>query len=218
MKHPFYDLKALKKKLTAHAEKNFSPEDRKKIGAALAFAVRKHKGQRRAEGTSYIIHPIRVALILIENVGTWDADIVATALLHDVVEDCGVRLNELRKRFGKRVAYFVEEMTRRRRKGESDAEKEIRKKEKLAALKKAPLEVQLIKCADILDNLRCAGQVPWWAWTPLARRKFARWHREYHYALDFAKAAHPVLYKEIQKALRAFDLKRIIRGFVRWKI
>jgi len=195
--------------------KQFASEDRKKVIAAIAFAVQKHKGQRRDEGTAYVIHPIRVAVTLLDNVGTWDADIVVSALLHDVVEDCKVRVSTIEARFGKRVEHFVQQLTRKSKKGETDPEKEKRKIQKLGQLEHAAIEVQLIKCADILDNLRCASDVPFWAWTPIARRKFPRWRREFHVAVRFASRVHPVLASEIRSALRAFEVKRIVRGIVR---
>ena len=212
----FHNLKFQKKKFLGLVEKSFGKEDREKILAALKFAKFKHKGQRRdEESAAYIIHPVRVALTLLENVGTWDADVVVGALLHDVVEDCGVRLHSIEKRFGKRVAYFVKALTRIPKKGETDAEKEIRKKEKIRELAYESLEVRLIKCADILDNLRCAADVPFWSWTPIAQRKFPRWRREFYVAEELAKQVHPVLHHEIQNALRVFEVKRIARGVVR---
>lgn len=217
MEAQFHKLKFQKKKLNGLVIKTFAPDDRKKVIAALQFAEVKHQGQRRDEGTAYVIHPIRVAITLLQDVGTWDADAVVSALLHDVIEDCRVHLATIRKRFGKRVAQFVLALTRKRLRRESEAQKETDKLHKLEILSRAPLEVRLIKCADILDNLRCAADVPIWAWTALAIRKFPRWRREFHTAAEFAKGVHPVLHKEIMRALRTFEVKRIVRGVVRFK-
>src|SRR3989338_3709134 len=150
MDSQFHDLKIQKKKLKGLIEKTFGPNDVKKILAALEFAIEKHKGQRRDEGKAYVIHPIRVAVTLLHDVGTWDADIVVAALLHDVVEDCGIRVRTIAARFGKRAAKFVSALTRRSIKGETDHEKEKHKIYKLDQLKHAVVEIQLIKCADIL--------------------------------------------------------------------
>lgn len=215
MNSQFHNLKFQKKKLLGLVGKGFAQNDRKKILAALTFADEKHKGQRRDEGTAYLIHPVRVASILAQDVGTWDADVVVGALLHDVVEDCGVRLTTIRKRFGKRVAQFVQALTRKRKKGETEAQKEKDKTHKLEVLSHQSLEVRLIKCADILDNLRCSADVPFWAWTPIAHKKFPRWRREFHVAVAFAKSVHPVLFTQMQQALRVFEVKRIVRGVVR---
>ena len=216
MNAQFHNLKFQKKKFLGLAEKNFAIEDGKKITSALRFAEVKHKGQRRdEESAAYVIHPIRVATTLLEDVGIWDGDVVVGALLHDLVEDCGVRLGMIEKRFGKRVSEFVKALTRMAIKGESDSEKEAHKKQKLTELGYASLEIRLIKCADILDNLRCAADVPFWSWTPIARRKFPRWRREFHVAEEFAKHTHPFFYKEIHTELRTFEVKRIMRGVVR---
>lgn len=215
MQASFHNLKFQKKKLVGLVIKQFAFEDKKKVIGALAFAVQKHKGQRRDEGKAYVIHPIRVAVTLLDDVGTWDADIIVSALLHDVVEDCKVRITSIEARFGKRVAHFVQQLTRKSKKGETDPEKEKRKIQKLDQLEHAVIEVQLVKCADILDNLRCAADVPFWAWTTIARKKFPRWRREFHVAARFASRVHPVLASEIRSALRAFEVKRIVRGIVR---
>lgn len=212
----FHNLKLQKKRFFALVEKNFGPQDRKKILAAFAFADAKHKKQRRDEGTAYIIHPVRLAVTLLQDVGTWDADIVCSALLHDVVEDCGVRLLTIVKRFGKRVGQFVDLMTRPRSRQETEPQKEAHKMAHLKRIQRGPREAQLIKCADILDNLRCAADIPFWMWTPLARKKFPRWHREFHAAKAFCAKVHPVLYREVDKALKVFDVKRVVRGVVRF--
>lgn len=212
----FHDLKFQRKRFIFLVSRNFGPLDQKKVLDALEFASRAHKGQRRDEGTAYIIHPIRVGIILLESVGTWDSDVVAAALLHDVVEDCGVRLRTIQVHFGRRVGHFVNALTRRKNGRETESEKEMHKRQKLAALAREPLEIRLIKCADILDNLRCAADVPWWSWTAIARRKFPRWRREFHLASEFAKGIHPLLYREMKNALRIFELKRIVRGVMRF--
>lgn len=214
MRTPFYNLGIQQKEFLQCARKNFNPEDRKKIIAALQFARRAHKGQRRQEGSAYIIHPIRVASIVLAEAATWDADMIVAALLHDVIEDTKVSRVQIERRFGRRAANFVQALTRKRVLRESDAEKERRKIKKISQLSRQPIEVRLIKCADILDNLRSAAEVPWWSWTPLARKKFARWHREFHEAEKFAKGVHPILHREIVRALRRFDFKRIARGLV----
>lgn len=216
MNAQFHNLKFQKKKFLGLVDKGFSKEDREKILAAFQFAQLKHKGQRRDEGAAYVIHPIRVAIILLDNAGTSDADVAVSALLHDVIEDCGVRIVSIEKRFGKRVAQFVKALTRIPIKGESDIEKEKHKKQKFMELEHKPLEIRLIKCADILDNLRCAADVAFWSWTPIARKKFPRWRREFHAAAGFSKHVHPILHREIQKALTVFEVKRIVREVVRF--
>jgi len=61
---------------------------------ALQFARTKHKNQTRKDGTPYIVHPLRMACYAVA-IGIRDDNIIATILLHDVVEDCGVDLDAL---------------------------------------------------------------------------------------------------------------------------
>ena len=72
---------------------------------AYAFAEAAHRGQRRKDDRAFIAHPVRVARLLAAR--GYDDEVVAAALLHDVVEDTPVTLNEVRERFGERVAELV---------------------------------------------------------------------------------------------------------------
>ena len=63
------------------------------IDRALAFAIDAHDGAQRRSGEPYVVHPIEVGIILSRM--RLDPEIIAAALLHDVVEDCGVSLTEL---------------------------------------------------------------------------------------------------------------------------
>jgi (p)ppGpp synthase/HD superfamily hydrolase len=76
------------------------------VRRAYAFAECAHRGQRRKDGQAYISHPVRVARLL----GTlgYDEDVLAAALLHDVVEDTAVTVDEIRAAFGPRVALLVD--------------------------------------------------------------------------------------------------------------
>lgn len=118
---------------------------------AIHFATEKHQGQiRKGTGMPYIIHPISVMVILNKIKKSNNPELIAIAcLLHDVVEDCGVTLEEIAAEFGHAVASLVEELT-------SD-EKEIAavgKKEYLAhkMLKMSSYALR-IKLADRLDNV-----------------------------------------------------------------
>jgi (p)ppGpp synthase/HD superfamily hydrolase len=75
------------------------------VRRAYAFAELAHRGQRRKDGQAYISHPVRVARIL-ATLGYPD-EVLAAALLHDVVEDTGATLAEIRQAFGARVAELV---------------------------------------------------------------------------------------------------------------
>src|SRR5271157_3519540 len=96
---------------------NISP-----IEIALDFATSKHWGQKDKSGQPYIFHPISVAMILRKEfttypdklpVGITVDDLVVAGLLHDVVEDCGVTLDQIEEKFGPVVRQIVDGVTRR---------------------------------------------------------------------------------------------------------
>jgi (p)ppGpp synthase/HD superfamily hydrolase len=84
-----------------------------KLEEALLFAAKKHQGQsRKGSKLPYIMHPIGLASILVEIKQTKNMNLLlAVCFLHDVVEDCGVPLSKIAKRFGYQVAALVEELT-----------------------------------------------------------------------------------------------------------
>ncbi len=76
---------------------------------AFAMALKAHDGQHRMSGEDYIHHPLGVARILAEL--QIDADSIAASLLHDVVEDTTITLEQLEKEFGKEIAVLVDGVT-----------------------------------------------------------------------------------------------------------
>jgi GTP pyrophosphokinase len=81
------------------------------VAEADRFAEECHAGAvRRYTGAPYIEHPRRVAAMVAEHFAE-DEDLVAAALLHDVVEDCGITVAEIERRFGMAVASVVEALT-----------------------------------------------------------------------------------------------------------
>ncbi|PIU24510.1 (p)ppGpp synthetase [Candidatus Berkelbacteria bacterium CG08_land_8_20_14_0_20_39_8] len=80
------------------------------IESVFDFAKEKHFGQKRFSGEDYFIHPLNIAKELIKHQP--DKEIVAAALLHDVVEDCEVSVSEIEKKFGHEVAKLVDGVTK----------------------------------------------------------------------------------------------------------
>ena len=77
------------------------------VSEAIAFAVKAHDGMRRKKsGSPYILHPMEAAVIV--GSMTDDQALIAAAVLHDVVEDAGIAMEEIEERFGKRVRELVE--------------------------------------------------------------------------------------------------------------
>lgn len=133
--------------------------DLDKIMRAYALANDAHAGQVRSSGDPYISHPIAVASILLDF--CMDTDTIAAALLHDVVEDTDVTLEEIRKKFGDDVALMVDGVTKigqvpLNTKEEQQAEN-IRKI--LMAMSK-DIRVIIIKLADRLHNMRTLDARP----------------------------------------------------------
>jgi GTP pyrophosphokinase/guanosine-3',5'-bis(diphosphate) 3'-pyrophosphohydrolase len=140
----------------------------KRVRDAYKFADEAHLGQKRATGEPYITHPIAVAGICAE----WrlDAQALMAALMHDVVEDCGVSKTELIEKFDATTADLVDGLTKLDKlqfstKEESQAES-FRKM--LLAMAR-DLRVILIKLADRLHNMRTMG-----AMAPQKARRIAR--------------------------------------------
>lgn len=133
--------------------------DLNKIEQAYEVAEKAHEGQLRTSGDPYITHPLAVASILLDY--CMDTDTICAALLHDVVEDTPVSLDELRKKFGDDVALLVDGVTKiglvpLNSKEEQHAEN-IRKI--LMAMSK-DIRVIIIKLADRLHNMRTLGARP----------------------------------------------------------
>ena len=99
------------KELLQISYQRLSGEDKKLIRSAFDTAVHAHRNQRRKTGEPYIHHPINVAKIVAHEIGL-DATSIASALLHDVLEDSDFKPEELEKLFGKGVAKIVEGLTK----------------------------------------------------------------------------------------------------------
>ena len=124
------------------------------IEQAYRVASEKHKDQKRKSGEPYIIHPLNTAIIITE-IGM-DRDTVVGALLHDVVEDTDMTLDEIREQFGDDVALLVDGVTKLTQLS-LDADKIEQQAESLRKMFIAmakDIRVVLIKLADRLHNLR----------------------------------------------------------------
>ena len=125
------------------------------VSEAIAFAVKAHDGMRRKKSDApYILHPLEAAVI----VGTMtdDQNLIAAAVLHDVVEDAEIKLEEIEEKFGKRVWELVASETEDKRADLPPADTwRIRKEESLAVLEKTEdLGVLMVWLGDKLANMR----------------------------------------------------------------
>jgi len=128
------------------------------VAKAARFAAEAHKNQKRKySGDPYIIHPLRVA----ERVAKTGAlpHVIAAAMLHDVVEDCGVTLLRIRIEFGAMVENLVEQVTDVSKL--EDGNRAIRKAIDRDHLAQCDHEGATIKLADIIDNTEdiCANDI-----------------------------------------------------------
>lgn len=129
------------------------PKNKDKILQALEFATKSHNGILRKSGEPYIIHPIAVSQILMDN--QMDYSTVIAGLLHDVVEDTEISLDEIAKLFGKTVAKLVDGVTKIDEftiKKDNLTEDDSRKRLLLAM--GDDIRVIFIKLADRLHNMR----------------------------------------------------------------
>jgi len=119
------------------------------VEKAYDLAQKVHENQKRDNGEPYFIHPYRVALILLDEFGMWDPNIVAAALLHDVLEDSYMSEEELEQQTNAEVARRVKILTKPKLRNEPGWEDKY-----YAGIRSADIGTQIIKFADRLDNIR----------------------------------------------------------------
>jgi (p)ppGpp synthase/HD superfamily hydrolase len=138
-----------------------SESTRQTLQEAFELAASEHSGQLRKEHKGragqqdpYLIHPLRVTLILINELGLSDLTALAAALLHDVVEDghsC-LTIEDIAGSFGREVAETVHYLTKP--KVEAGISEAVSLRPYHESFRTAPLAVRLVKLADRLDNMR----------------------------------------------------------------
>src|ERR1051326_8336797 len=127
--------------------------DRELLRRAFNFAAERHEGQQRRSGEDFINHPWGAAKVCADL--HLDEQTIAAALLHDVVEDTDVELEELRAEFGPDIALLVEGVTKLTRTTfQSREQSEAENYRKMIVAMAQDVRVILIKLADRLHNLR----------------------------------------------------------------
>ena len=129
--------------------------DLSRVEAAYEMAKKAHEGQLRQSGEPYVIHPLNVAIILAEL--ELDLETIMAGLLHDVVEDTSITLDDIKAAFGDEVAELVDGVTKLKQltykaTDKQDVQAENYRKMFLAMAK--DIRVILIKLADRLHNMR----------------------------------------------------------------
>lgn len=145
-------------KLKTQLKPVLQDDDGLNIDAAFNLAVEAHKFQRRKSGEPYILHPIEVARICYAEIGLGPTAVIS-ALLHDVVEDTDVTIEEIRKLFGDKIAKIVDGLTKLDGLYNVESPQAENLKKVLSTLV-YDVRVVLIKMADRIHNLRTIGPMP----------------------------------------------------------
>ncbi|MEM7341989.1 MAG: bifunctional (p)ppGpp synthetase/guanosine-3',5'-bis(diphosphate) 3'-pyrophosphohydrolase [Actinomycetota bacterium] len=184
------------------------------VARAYRMAAKAHSGQRRRSGEPYISHPLAVARI-VADLGL-DEVSVASALLHDAVEDTRIELEDIQRAFGSDIAAIVDGLTKldRVRFDSKEAQQAASFRKMIVAMAK-DIRVLIIKLCDRLHNLRTIAALPAWKqariaqetldiYAPLAHRLGMQEVKMQLEDLSFA-ALHPKFYAEIEHmvAIRA---------------
>ena len=135
------------------------PYDMEMLDKAYQLAERAHSGQFRRTGEPYICHPLHVAMLLVD-LGM-DTESLAAALMHDVVEDTSVTLDELESQFGADVAHMVDGVTKLTKiKFSSVEEQQAENLRKMLMAMSQDVRVMIIKLCDRLHNMRTGDAWP----------------------------------------------------------
>lgn len=173
-------------------EEYLTPSELKKVKEAYRFADEMHLGQMRKSGEPYISHPLAVAEICAE----WklDAQAMMAAFLHDVMEDQGVKKEELIERFGASVASLVDGLSKLDKiEFQSQVEAQAENFRKMLLAMARDVRVILVKLADRLHNMRTLGSMP-----PEKKRRISRETMEVYVPIAHRLGLNNI-YRELQE-------------------
>ena len=213
------------RKLLRHAKPILKEGDSALIRKAFNMAMDAHKGMRRKSGEPYILHPIAVAQIAVEEIGLGTTSIIAS-LLHDVVEDTEIEIEDIRREFGPKVAKIIDGLTKISGVFDKTMSQQAENFRKMLLTLSDDLRVILIKLADRLHNMRTLDSMARdkqlkiasetiYLYSPLA-------HRLGLYAIKteledlYLKYSDPATYREIANKLAQNKAarNRFIREFI----
>jgi GTP pyrophosphokinase len=138
-------LKILKQKM--------KPGDKELVRSAFEMAVNAHKTMRRKSGEPYILHPIAVAKICVEEIGLGVRSSIC-ALLHDTVEDTDITLDDIKREFGIEITKIVDGLTKISNVMDANSSQQAENFKKILLTLTDDPRVILIKLADRLHNMR----------------------------------------------------------------
>ena len=194
--------------------------DRELIDKAFNVAYEAHWNMRRKSGEPYVIHPIAVAKIVNQEIGL-GAKSIATALLHDVVEDTDYTLEDVERNFGPKIASLIDGLTKISGSYNKDQSTSLQAENfrKMLLTISDDLRVILIKIADRLHNMRTLDSMPEhkkmkvagetiYLYAPLANRLGLYAIKTELEDLSF-KYRHPKIYEEISLKLKHGEKKYV---------
>lgn len=158
-----------------------------KLIKAISFASEKHSKQCRkdADASPYINHPIALADVLANEAGIDDERVLASAVLHDTIEDTETTEKEIVELFGRDIADIVLEVT-----DDKSIEKAERKRLQIVHASTISRAAKLVKLADKICNLRDVAASPPADWDLSRRREYFDWAKK---VVDALRGVHPEL-------------------------
>lgn len=166
MKELVIDLEAEKKEILKRyrallkaCKSTMQKGDKRMIRIAFDMALESHQNMRRKSGEPYIYHPIAVAQIAAQEIGLGTTSIVC-ALLHDVVEDTDITLEDIEREFGKKVAKIIDGLTKISGVFDYNSSLQAENFRKMLLTLADDVRVILIKLADRLHNMRTMDYMP----------------------------------------------------------
>ena len=210
--------------------KNMSRQDRMMVRRAFEFAQEAHNGIKRKSGEPYILHPMQVARIVVEEMGLVDPVSASAAFLHDVVEDTEYELSDIEREFGTKTMQIIDGLTKisgSMMAGQPDViSKQAENFRKVLLTIADDIRVVLIKLADRLHNMRTLGSMredkklkiaseTLYIYAPLAHRLGLYQIKTELEDLAF-KHSQPSKYEEIEAQLEAqkADAREYIAKFI----
>ena len=146
-------------KLYEALEPSLKDNDGDMVRRAFEIANHGHRHQRRKSGEPYILHPLEVARICLEEIGLGPTAVIS-ALLHDVVEDTAYSIEDIEKEFGPKVTKIVDGLTKLDGMYNNTESPQAENFKKVISSLVHDVRVVLIKMADRLHNLRTIGSMP----------------------------------------------------------
>jgi len=213
------------RRLLRHAKPLLKDDDAKTIKRAFYMSLEAHKNMRRRSGEPYIFHPLAVAQICVEEIGLGTTSIIS-ALLHDVVEDTEMEIEDIERHFGKKVARIIDGLTKISGVFDYGTSEQAENFRKMLLTLSDDVRVILVKLADRLHNMRTLDSMPRhkqirvssetiYLYAPLA-------HRLGLYSIKseledlYLKYSEPVKYADIVDKINASKAprNRFIRNFI----